>query len=143
MNLINICILIVIGLAGGLAVGGGFVAFLTVLDIVPRLCQLTKTYRYIYVYQVSIIMGAICWIWIGFQDIHFKLSALLTIIYGLFAGIFIGMLAAALTEILNVLPILARRINVEHKIILLLLAMILGKVLGSLYQWIFFVPSPL
>lgn len=143
MNLINIGLLIVIGLAGGLAVGGGFVAFLTVLDIVPRLCQLTKTYRYIHLYQASIILGVICFTWIGFQEMSFSLPAYITILFGVFAGMFIGMLAAALTEILNVLPILARRIHVEHQIILLLLAMILGKVLGSIYQWLSFVPSPL
>lgn len=32
-----------IGFAGGVAVGSGFVAFITVLDIVPRLAQLSKT----------------------------------------------------------------------------------------------------
>ena len=36
---------IVIGLAGGLAAGAGFVAFLTVLGIIPRLMQLTKNHE--------------------------------------------------------------------------------------------------
>lgn len=36
-----------VGLAGGLAVGSGFVAFLTVLGVIPRLTQLTKTMKWI------------------------------------------------------------------------------------------------
>jgi stage V sporulation protein AB len=41
-------ILMVIGLAGGIAVGGGFVAFITVLDIVPRLVQMTRSYSVLF-----------------------------------------------------------------------------------------------
>lgn len=36
-----------IGFGGGIAVGSGFVAFLTVLGIIPRLMQLSKTFCYI------------------------------------------------------------------------------------------------
>lgn len=46
---------------------------------------------------------------------------------------------AALTEVLNVLPILAKRVGVEGKIIVLLVALVLGKVIGSLFHWIYFV----
>ena len=37
--------IIFIGLAGGLSVGAGYVAFLTVLGIIPRLTQLSKTMK--------------------------------------------------------------------------------------------------
>ena len=43
--------LIFIGLAGGLAVGSGFVAFITVLDIIPRLAQMSKTEEKICTYR--------------------------------------------------------------------------------------------
>jgi stage V sporulation protein AB len=49
------------------------------------------------------------------------------------------MLAAALTEVLNVFPILAKRIGVDGKIAILLMAFVFGKVFGSLFQWIYFV----
>ncbi len=61
------------------------------------------------------------------------------VILGIFCGTFIGMLAAALTEVLNVLPILAKRVGVEGKIVVLLVALVLGKVIGSLFHWIYFV----
>jgi stage V sporulation protein AB len=49
------------------------------------------------------------------------------------------MLAAALTEVLNVLPILAKRVRVNEKIVILLMAIVFGKVLGSLFHWVYYV----
>ncbi|MMZ69369.1 hypothetical protein D3C76_1689220 [compost metagenome] len=54
---------------------------------------------------------------------------------GLFDGFFVGMLAAALTEVLNVLPILAKRLHMQQYLLGLLLAMVCGKVAGSLFEW--------
>lgn len=54
---------------------------------------------------------------------------------GLLDGIFVGMLAAALTEVLNVLPILAKRLHMTQYLFGLLMAMVCGKVAGSLFDW--------
>ncbi|WP_202076829.1 stage V sporulation protein AB [Caldalkalibacillus salinus] len=140
MNFITLLLLLLIGLSGGLIVGAGLVAFLTVLGIVPRLTQITKTKHYIYSYQYAIIFGSVFWTWMGLHEVHLHLPWKLTVVHGLFSGIFIGLLAAALTEVLNVLPILAKRIFVQDKILWLLMAMVLGKVIGSLFHWIFFAP---
>ncbi len=51
---------------------------------------------------------------------------------------FVGMLAAALTEVVNVLPILAKRIGMDSYLMWLLVAIILGKVCGSLLDWLLF-----
>ncbi|WP_017728151.1 stage V sporulation protein AB [Halalkalibacterium ligniniphilum] len=128
-----------IGLAGGLAVGSGFVAFLTVLGIIPRLTQLSKTGHLLIHYEGSVIIGAQVGTWFSLYKPTFALSPLLLIPIGLFAGMFVGMLAAALTEVLNVLPIMAKRVGVENRLIYLLMAIALGKVCGSLYHWVFFV----
>lgn len=42
-QMIEYGVVIVIGLAGGIAVGGGYVAFLAVLGVIPRLAQLTRS----------------------------------------------------------------------------------------------------
>ena len=70
---------------------------------------------------------------------NFLPHKLLLIPIGLADGIFNGMLAAALTEVLNVFPILSKRIGIQEKIIYLLMALVLGKIAGSLFQWIYFV----
>ncbi|WP_088102321.1 stage V sporulation protein AB [Halalkalibacter urbisdiaboli] len=130
---------IVIGLGGGLAVGSGFVAFLTMLGVVPRLTQLTRTGKYIHAYEWAVIIGAQAGTWFSFYEFNLGMSPLFAIPVGLAAGVFVGMLAAALTEVLNVLPILAKRLGIVDRIIVLLMAIVLGKVIGSLFHWIYFV----
>ncbi|MDA1474999.1 stage V sporulation protein AB [Bacillus changyiensis] len=128
-----------LGLAGGVAVGSGFVAFLTVLGVIPRLIQLTKTKTYIRAYEWAVILGAVFGGWETLNTDRFFLSKWLLIPIGLFSGVFIGMLAAALTEVLNVLPILAKRIGLADRVLILLMAIVLGKIIGSLFQWFIFV----
>lgn len=136
---VNSLILIIIGLSGGLVVGSGFVAFLAVLGIIPRLTQLTKTYQFIHVYEWAIILGTVITGWISLRDTLLFQSELWLIPIGLFSGMFIGMLAAALTEVLNVFPILAKRIGLGDQIVILLMAIVFGKIIGSLFHWIYFV----
>ena len=57
--IISVIFIIFLGLAGGVAVGSGFVAFLTVLGIIPRLTQLTKTKGFIQAYEWAVILGAV------------------------------------------------------------------------------------
>ncbi|OZM57138.1 stage V sporulation protein AB [Lottiidibacillus patelloidae] len=136
---IEILLLLVIGFSGGIAVGAGFVAFLTVLGIIPRLTQLTRTKKYIRFYEVAIILGSMISAWLSLRDHTLEIPSFSLIILGLFFGVFVGMLAAALTEVLNVLPILAKRIGVHEKIVYLLMAIVFGKMIGSLFHWLFYV----
>ncbi len=138
-QMIEYAFVIMIGLAGGLAVGGGYVAFLAVLGVIPRLVQLTKSWKYIQVFEWAVIGGTLVGAWCSLRNITFQISQYWLIVLGIFCGTFIGMLAAALTEVLNVLPILAKRIRIDEKIVLLLIALVLGKVVGSLFHWIYFV----
>ncbi|MDF2961589.1 MAG: Stage sporulation protein [Paenibacillus sp.] len=129
---------IFIGLAGGLAVGSGLVAFLVVLDVLPRLAQITRSYHLIRWYEGAVIVGSLFFTVIDFFNISYPLFPLSAAVFGLFAGGFIGMLAGALTEVVNVLPILAKRIGMGSYMIWLLMAMIFGKMIGSLLDWLHF-----
>ncbi|MCP8966940.1 stage V sporulation protein AB [Ectobacillus sp. SYSU M60031] len=133
-----VCVIIV-GFAGGIAVGGGFVAFLTVLGIIPRLTQLSKSVHRIQAYEWAVVTGALCGGWASLRDTALHISMYWLVPLGLFCGVFVGMLAAALTEVTNVMPILAKRVGVEGKILFLLMALVLGKVVGSLFHWIFLI----
>lgn len=130
---------IFVGFSGGIVVGGGFVAFITVLRIIPRLIQLSGTEKWIKVYIAMIISGLVFGTYLSFFDIVWNLPLYILVIWGLFHGIFIGMLAAALAEILNVIPILLKRVKIERFLLWLLMAVMFGKVVGSLFQWVFFV----
>ncbi|MBT2638811.1 MULTISPECIES: stage V sporulation protein AB [unclassified Bacillus (in: firmicutes)] len=136
---ISVLFIVLIGLASGLAVGSGFVAFLSVLGVIPRLTQLTKTMKLISWYEWAVVLGALLGTAGSLRDPVMNFSPYVTLPLGLAGGIFVGMLAAALTEVLNVLPILAKRVRVDDKLETLLMAIVLGKIFGSLFHWIYFV----
>ncbi|MBB6690361.1 stage V sporulation protein AB, partial [Cohnella xylanilytica] len=50
-------LLAVVGLAGGFAVGSAFVALLIVLDLIPRLVQLTRGHRRSGWFESALLMG--------------------------------------------------------------------------------------
>lgn len=137
--MINHSIDIFIGLASGLVVGTGFVAFITVLRIIPRLIQISKTANQLQLYELAVISGVLFGTYLSFTSYSFQLTHVFILFWGLFHGIFIGMLAAALTEVLNVFPILAKRVKVDQQIIWLMMAIVFGKIVGSLFQWLIFV----
>ncbi|WP_438445537.1 stage V sporulation protein AB [Gorillibacterium sp. sgz5001074] len=127
-----------IGLAGGLAVGSGMVAFLVVLDIIPRLAQITRSYDRIHWYEGAVVAGAVYWTFADFFDLRMNATVLLPGFAGLLCGLFVGLLAAALTEVINVLPILAKRLGMSRYMLWLLMAMVFGKVFGSLFEWLIY-----
>ncbi|WP_099158418.1 stage V sporulation protein AB [Virgibacillus ndiopensis] len=139
INLFINFIEIIIGLAGGLAVGCGFVAFLTVLGIIPRLIQLSKSQSLLRVYGACVIAGSIFGTYISFTNITWSQPIFVLVLWGGLHGIFNGMLAAALTEVLNVFPLLSKRIGLEGHLLWLLMAIFFGKIAGSLFQWMYFV----
>ena len=134
--MIEILSVILIGFSGGISVGAGYVAFLTVLNIIPRLTQLTKSVRYVHYYEAAVILGAVTGTVFSLWDFTLNLSFVLLAGFGILSGIFNGMLAAALTEVLNVFPILAKRIGMQDRIVYILIALVLGRIVGSLFQWL-------
>lgn len=132
----RILLLMLIGLAEGIVVGTAIVAFLTILDIVPRLAQFTETYDKCSYYEFSIILGAVSGAIVVFLNWQLNLPVILVIMTGFFMGVFTGLLAAALTEVLNVLPVLSKRLGLQQEIYLMLMSLILGKVAGSLIYWL-------
>lgn len=136
MSFWNGVLLILIGLGWGVAVGSGFVAFITVLDIIPRLTQLTNCKYHIRKLEWALVSGVIFFTLVDFYGWQTALPKLAASLYGLFSGVFVGALAAGLTEALNVFPIIAKRLQMEDRLLYLLMAMVLGKITGSLLQWL-------
>ncbi|GBF72707.1 hypothetical protein PA598K_00972 [Paenibacillus sp. 598K] len=130
-------LLVFLGLAGGVAVGSGMVALLVILDLIPRLAQLARAYGHSVWFESAVIAGSVYWSFADFLDWRLRLPGVAQLAgIGLIDGIFIGMLAAALTEVLNVLPILAKRLHLSKYMVALVMAMVLGKIAGSLFDWL-------
>lgn len=122
---------------GGITVGGAAAAFFTILQVVPRLVQVTETNSYIKTYQQIVITGFILFTIIYFTNFNLHLSKYTTILIGLIFGTFIGLLSSALAEVLNVIPILSKKLKIKDNLNYIIWALMAGKVAGSICFWIF------
>ena len=125
-------ILILFGFASGVVVAAGTFAFIAAIGIVPRMAQGTKTKQYIRLYEDAILLGGLSGCIFMFGNIQMHLPIWSVSIIALLCGIFVGVLAMALAEVLNVMPILMRRAKLQKGITWFVVSFALGKLFGSL-----------
>lgn len=131
--------MILVGICSGIGVAAGTFAFLLVIRVIPRMLQKAKLeHKVIYIENIvfrGILFGTVLSLFSWKKKWLFTLlgRSILTI-FGLSAGIFVGCLAVALAEILDVFPIFFRRIQLKEELgEPLLLVMAIGKMIGSLF----------
>ena len=143
----------VVGLAGGLGVAGGVFTTLIAVGLIPRFAGKTHTAKHIFLYEEMVVCGTIFGgmisVFFPFLDIvdfacrvpflreaYPYVGGLILVLFGLFAGIFVGCLALAIAEMLDSIPIFARRMKFRHGVGIVILCMAIGKTVGSLiYFW--------
>lgn len=132
--MIRYCLLAIIGFAGGLVVAAGVFAFITLLGVLNRLASKTNTAKHILLYENMVILGGILGnTWFIYQwDIPFGIIGL--ILFGLFSGIFVGCQAMALAEVLDVIPIFAKRIKIKYGMPYIVASIAFGKAVGAFFQ---------
>lgn len=141
------------GLSFGLLASAGVFTVLVSVGLIPRFAGKMHVARKVFALEEAVVLGTICggfasvfsdyadiggwilagqifgertvivWTWIG---------SLFLILYGLFAGMFVGCLALAIAEMLNSIPIFSRRISFRHGLGVAITAAAIGKLLGSL-----------
>ena len=129
-------LLMVFGVSSGTAVAAGVFAFIAAIGIVPRMAWRTGTRRYVRLYEDAIVLGGIWGTTTMFVDYRLPPWDWLVIVAALFTGIFVGVLVMALTEVLNVMPIMMRRARLTKGLQWIILAFALGKVTGSLLYYL-------
>lgn len=128
-------------LCAGSAVSAGFVAFITMLGIFDKLVEQTKSAKYTNWTETLIISGVTIGNAISLFGIRIPLGIYGFAFFHLFGGIFVGCLAGALAETLQVIPILSRRLQIRKYLPYVIAAAALGKALGCAWQLLCF-PSP-
>ena len=135
---------------GLLASGGVFTVFVTV-GLVPRFADKTRTAKNILWYENSIVAGAIVGCLLSvfpdfFNTIIGQYASLnvpgwewmgqwILVIFGFFAGMFVGCFAIAIAEMLNTIPIFTRRVRLGKGAGIVMLCLALGKTIGSLFYF--------
>lgn len=146
--------LIILGTSYGLLAAAGVFTVLVAVGLVPRFAGKTHTAGKAILYEEMVIFGTLtgsflsifsryCQFGAWWQERFPQAVELLRGIgvfcqgvYGLFAGMFIGCLALAIAEMLDSIPIFARRISFRHGIGLAILSMAAGKLCGSILYFL-------
>jgi stage V sporulation protein AB len=123
----------VIGVCGGLLVAGGLFAFLALIAVVTRLAAGTTTAKYITFYEDMSLLGCVGGNLLFLYGFSLPMGNVFLGMYGMGAGIFTGCLAAALAEVVNMMPVLSERISLKNGMAGIMAMFALGKVVGSLF----------
>lgn len=147
-------LLALIGASAGLIVSAGVFTVLLSVGLIPRFAGKMHVARKIFTLEEMVVFGTLagglCSVYsdlgmIGRYVREHRLfgadatdgiwnlfATVFLIVFGLFAGIFVGCLALAIAEMLDTIPIFSRRIGFRHGLGIAILAVALGKLVGSL-----------
>ena len=143
------------GTSFGVLAAAGVFTVLTAVGLVPRFAGKTHTARKIFLFEEMVAFGTIAGCFVSVFPEYSQIGAvgqrflgtdagmevwngiggILQGIFGVFSGMFVGCLALAIAEMLDSIPIFARRISFRHGIGLAILSMALGKLAGSLFYF--------
>lgn len=144
----------VLGTSFGFIVSGGVFTVLISVGLIPRFAGKMHIAKHIFILEEMVVLGALVGDfvsvfsdyaylgeWILSRDVFGSaltgtvwsiIGNALVIMFGFFSGIFVGTLALAIAEMLNTIPIFSRRIGFRHGLGIAILAVALGKLVGSL-----------
>jgi len=146
--------LFLLGGSFGLLSAAGVFTVLTAVGLVPRFAGKTHTAKKVFLYEEMVIFGTLIGCFASVFSEYSQIAAMLQtyfpkqimlwnglgiviqIIFGLFSGMFIGCLALAIAEMLDSIPIFARRISFRHGIGLVILGVAIGKLCGSVFYFV-------
>lgn len=135
---IRYAFLILMGLSAGVGISAAFVAFISMIGIFSKLAEKTKTSKKYMLYENCLMLGATFGSILSLYEFRLPVGQIGLFVIGLFGGIFTGCLIGALSEVLNVIPILSRRTRVRIGLPYVVLAIAIGKGIGSFVQFYLF-----
>ena len=136
MELIKHMASVFIGFGSGLVVAGAVYAFITIVGVVPRLAQKTRTTGQIRGYETALLAGGVFGTLAGIFRFYLPIGGVGVAVISMANGIFIGCLAMSLAEVLNVIPIFSRRARLQRGMFFLVLAIAAGKLVGALLYFL-------
>lgn len=149
----RVLILVIAGFSAGAFVSAAVFVLLSAVGMIPRFVWKFHIARKLCLFEEMILFGAVAgglgtiyekellgfrmqkawqWIEMTFPLLTASGERILLIIYGLFAGIFVGCVAVTIAEILGSIPIFLLRIRLRQGLSVPVYALALGKMIGSI-----------
>jgi stage V sporulation protein AB len=147
MHFFKYLLLYVIGFSAGFITAASYVAFIAMIGIFPKIAAKTKTAKQCILYENCLILGILLATFLQFfsntfatnSTSHFLpppiIGIVTLIIIGLFGGIYIGFLIGGLSEVLNTIPIFARKAKLTNQVSYIILFLSLGKLAFTILQF--------
>lgn len=137
MDILKIVMLSVFGAAAGGLTAAGYFAVITSIGIINRVADVTHTKQHLLLFEEVIIFGAIA----GNILSVFPIGGIFSsggfiVLYGVVAGMFIGLFVVCLAETTKVLPIFLRRVRIGDGLGIIILMIGLGKAVGQLIYYL-------
>ncbi len=144
-----------VGLSFGALASSGVFTVLVAVGLVPRFAGKTHTSRYVLVYEEMVVLGTITGCIISTFPDYLQLGGYLRdtlpkwnvvwdvlgngalLIGGVSCGMFVGCLALAIAEMLDSIPIFARRVSLRHGTGIVILSIAIGKLAGSVIYFLY------
>ncbi|MGL4738325.1 MAG: stage V sporulation protein AB [Cellulosilyticaceae bacterium] len=123
------------GFSSGMIISTGIVAFITAIGIIPRLVMKMQISKHVYAIGTTIIFAATFGAIWSMEGVSMPMPKFFIGIIAFGFGIFVGCLAIAVAEILNVMPVMDRRLHIKKGVGFFIIAFAIGKLLGALYYW--------
>jgi len=133
----KVAVTIMLGFGSGIVISGAVFAFITIIGVVPTIANKTGTSKHAKFYEEAIMIGGILGCVGTFFELSLPLPSIFVIVLGFCTGVFYGVLAVSLAEVLNVIPILTRRFKVGKGMFFFIMAIALGKLFGSILHIVF------
>lgn len=149
MQFIRYSLLLISGLSAGFVTAAAYVAFIAMLGIFPKVAAKTKTAKECVLYENCLILGILLATMLQFfvsytsADITSPalpptvIGIVILLLIGLFGGIYISFLIGGLSEVLNTIPIYARKAHIQKNLSLIIYFLAFGKGIFILIQFLF------
>ena len=124
-----------ISFSGGLVISFGLVALIIGLNLIPRFAGVTHTAYRIRIYEKCVMGGAVFGNLLTIYAIRLPAGGLFANGIGLFGGIYLGSWIVALTEVIDMFPVLSKKSNIKVAIGVIVLAIAVGKSVFSLLYY--------
>lgn len=148
MSCLKLILLITAGFSGGFVTAAAFVAFVAMLGIFPKIAAKTKTANECMLYENCLMFGILLSTLVQFFLVYNSagfysgtlpapaIGIFILCLIGIFGGIYIGFLIGGLSEVLNVIPIYARKAHIQKFIYLIIYFIAAGKSLFTIIQFL-------
>ena len=129
--------LVVAGISSGCAVSLALLAFVNAIGIYPSMATRTRTGAFLVFYENVAGLGLVAGSVFSVYQISYENLRWLVLVAGLSYGCFVGILIMGLAEVMDVFPIMFKRIKLKTGLAVIVLMAATGKLIGSLCYFIF------